>query len=509
MAYAHSQGVVHRDIKPENVFLSSQRAMLADFGIARVEKPDEQPLTQTGIIMGTAAYMSPEQATASEEIDGRSDLYSLGCMLYELLAGQPPFRGRTVIAVVAQHVTAEPPALEIAGDVRGSALAALVKQLLAKDRADRPQTAYALLDALRPLTHVPNEAPVVAPPRATRVRPESREACDMGRLWWTRGMVGGPGAREKLDMAMAHFQRARQLDPSNAEALVGIAETVLVLGYRGFAPFEAAVEESRKLRFEALALDDDNFAVHLAIGFLMLYWEDDFESARLELERGYELDKSTDNGPRSYATWLKIADRVPESIELMRRAVAINPNAAANFNALGDVLMTAGRYDEAIEPLRQALRLNPRYDMALERLEIACHRAGRGADASAARRSLLAQRGQRERLAQLEHDIDLLGWAAARVADVRRELEQLLEQATAENPFADASTSRQLSDRIIVAYAELGEWKSAMDWVERGYHRRPGRLRRVLTDFLFDRRGLAIDPRYAPMLRTAGLESLL
>jgi len=85
----------------------------------------------------------------------------------------------------------------------------------------------------------------------------------------------------------------------------------------------------------------------------------------------------------------------------------------------------------------------------------------------------------------------------------------LLEQATLEDPFIDVSSSRQLSDRIIVAYAELGEWKSAMDWVERGYHRRPGRLRRVLTDFLFDRRGLATDPRYAPLLRTAGLESLL
>ena len=281
------------------------------------------------------------------------------------------------------------------------------------------------------------------------------------------------------------------------------------MGYRGFAPFEAAVEESRKLRFEALALEDDNFAVHLAIGFLMLYWEDDFESARLEIKRGYDLDKSTDNGPRSYATWLKIADRVPEAIELMRRAAAINPDAAANFNALGDALMTAGRYDEAIEPLRQALRLNPRYEMALERLEIACHRAGRAGDASVARRSLLAQRGQDERLARLEQCIEQVGWAAAREADLRRELEQLLEQATSENPFANASTSRQLSDRIIVAYAELGEWKSAMDWVERGYHRRPGRLRRVLTDFLFDRRGLAIDPRYAPLLRTAGLESLL
>src|SRR6185312_11461131 len=232
-----------------------------------------------------------------------------------------------------------------------------------------------------------------------------------------------------------------------------------------------------------------------------LYWEDDFEGAGIELKRGFDLDRSSAYGPRSYGTWLKIADRLPEAIDMMRRAAAIGPNAAVNFNALGDALMTAGRYDEAIEPLRQALRLNPQYDMALERLEITCHRAGRPEDAAVARRSLLAHNGKAERLAMVDERIQKLGWAAAREEDLRRELIHLLEQASTEDPFIDASSSRQLSDRVIVAYAELGEWKSAMDWVERGYHRRPGRLRRVLTDFLFDRRGLAIDPRYAPLLR--------
>ncbi len=194
---------------------------------------------------------------------------------------------------------------------------------------------------------------------------------------------------------------------------------------------------------------------------------------------------------------------------MMRRAAEINSGAAVNFNALGDALMTAGRYDEAIEPLRQALRLNPQYDMALERLEIACHRGGREEDASVARRSLLAHHGQSERLALLEEGIEqdrldrrarggcpARARAAARTGDIGGSVHRCeLEPATI-RPH-------------LVAYAELGEWKSAMDWVERGYHRRPGRLRRVLTDFLFDRRGLAIDPRYAPLLRTAGLESLL
>jgi hypothetical protein len=92
---------------------------------------------------------------------------------------------------------------------------------------------------------------------------------------------------------------------------------------------------------------------------------------------------------------------------------------------------------------------------------------------------------------------------------VRSELASLLENATRDDPFVDHGTSRQVADQIIVCHAELGEWRAAMDWIERGYHKRPGRLRRVLTDFLFDRRGLAVDPRYAPLLRNAGLGELL
>jgi tetratricopeptide (TPR) repeat protein/tRNA A-37 threonylcarbamoyl transferase component Bud32 len=510
LAYSHSQHVVHRDIKPENVFICNGHAMLADFGIARAQTSNDMALTQPGLVIGTTAYMSPEQALGEADLEGSSDLYSLGCMMFEMLTNEPPFRGPNSMSVVAQHLTAAPPELRIDDTERGPRLGAVIKQLLAKERADRPTSAAALLEMLRPLSHSTAESirvVVEAPP--SKVNPDSRKAAETGRSYWTRGVMGGPGSHAKLDMARTQFQRALQLDPRNAEALIGLADTIHVLGYRGFAPVEESVRRGRELRLEALAMDDENAAVRISIGFEMMYLDDDFEGAGTELKRGYELDNWSAYGPRSYGTWLKIADRIPEAIDIMRRATIISPDEAANFNALGDVLMTAGRYDEAVEPLRQALRLNPQYDMALERLEIACHRSGRNGDAAMARRSLLAHHGKTERATLLEDAIEKLGWAAARESDVRRELVELLEQATTEDPFVNSSSSRQLSDRIIVAYAELGEWKSAMDWVERGYYRRPGRLRRVLTDFLFDRRGLAIDPRYGPMLRNAGLESLL
>jgi len=105
LAYAHSHGVVHRDIKPENIMLSGGTAVVADFGIAHAVSAagDARHLTQTGTIIGTPAYMSPEQASGSGEIDGRSDQYSLACVVYEMLVGEPPFTGPTAQAVLARH----------------------------------------------------------------------------------------------------------------------------------------------------------------------------------------------------------------------------------------------------------------------------------------------------------------------------------------------------------------------------------------------------------------------
>src|SRR5262249_49180372 len=110
--YAHGQGLIHRDVKPENVLLSRGHALVADFGIARaVGVAAADPLTQPGLSMGTPAYMSPEQAEGERELDARADQYSLACVLYELLAGQPPFTGPTLRAVLSRQLLDPVPAL--------------------------------------------------------------------------------------------------------------------------------------------------------------------------------------------------------------------------------------------------------------------------------------------------------------------------------------------------------------------------------------------------------------
>ncbi|HWP70596.1 MAG TPA: serine/threonine-protein kinase, partial [Gemmatimonadaceae bacterium] len=106
LTYAHEQGVVHRDIKPENILLTKGAAVVADFGIAKLlaDEARDSRLTETGISIGTAAYMSPEQATASSEVDGRSDVYSLGVVLYEMLVGEAPFTGASAQTILAKRL---------------------------------------------------------------------------------------------------------------------------------------------------------------------------------------------------------------------------------------------------------------------------------------------------------------------------------------------------------------------------------------------------------------------
>ena len=110
--YAHRHGVVHRDIKPENILLQEGSALVADFGIAlAVQQAGGSRMTQTGMSLGTPAYMSPEQAMGEREIGARSDVYALGAMTYEMLAGEPPFMGPNSQAIVAKVLTEQPPLL--------------------------------------------------------------------------------------------------------------------------------------------------------------------------------------------------------------------------------------------------------------------------------------------------------------------------------------------------------------------------------------------------------------
>ncbi len=170
LSSAHSHGVVHRDIKPENILLEEGHAVVADFGIARaITAAGGEKLTETGLAVGTPAYMSPEQAAGTKELDGRTDLYSLGCVLYETLAGQPPFTGPTVESIVHQHLTVSPPAITNLRPAVPAEVGRALARALAKTPADRFATAAQFADALaRPESGALAPASPVPPSRRVR-----------------------------------------------------------------------------------------------------------------------------------------------------------------------------------------------------------------------------------------------------------------------------------------------------------------------------------------------------
>src|SRR5687767_13382369 len=163
LSYAHARDIVHRDIKPENILLASGHALVVDFGIARaVSAAGGDALTETGMAVGTPAYMSPEQALGGESLDGRSDTYSLGTVLYEMLAGAPPFTGPTAQAIMARKAADMPPPIRTVRDSVTPELEQAIFKALARSPADRFATVSQLRDALALSSLRP------APPQRTR-----------------------------------------------------------------------------------------------------------------------------------------------------------------------------------------------------------------------------------------------------------------------------------------------------------------------------------------------------
>jgi serine/threonine protein kinase len=505
LAYAHGAGIVHRDVKPENIFTVGGRAVLADFGIAHIvgeRTNDDAGLTWAGTVLGTAAYMSPEQAMAEPGIDGRSDLYSLGCVLYELLTGEPPFTASTPSGVLAKHISELPRAPREQHPGLSPPLNDIVLALLAKDPADRPATAADVARVLRAAAPVTGPVAVPAPTSdADRLVDEGLKAIFHS--------VSATSRRSHLDQAEVYLKRALQLEPRNARGLCAMANWYYTMGRSGFLPTEAAFVKGRELVLDALAADDRCAEVHNSLGKIALYHDDDCHAAARHIDRSIALNPEDAEGLRFQSVVYKVLGRTDEAIRIARAATVRAPDLAIVWNGLGDALLAAGRNAEAVDPLKRAISLQPGYGPALERLELAHVRLGELALAVEFRISRLRLGGQGERAAVLEREAGEIGASEAMQRDLRRELDELLHQAEERDPFSPYYLTRTLADQIVITYAALGEWTRAMDWVERAWQRRPVRLRRMLTEPPFDRRGLAADPRYARLLRAAVMEDLL
>jgi hypothetical protein len=262
--YAHRHGLVHRDVKPENILLSDGHARVADFGVARaLETAGGSQLTETGMAVGTPAYMSPEQASGARDLDARSDVYALACVLYEMLAGEPPFTGPTAQAIVARRLTEAPRPIRQRRETVPEAVDHALAMALARVPADRFATARDFAAALRSDATTPSggTAPVRAEARATSRRwPWAAVAVLLGAaigagVWsWLR--VRPKAALDADLVAVAPFDvlgrdlelwreglvdvLSRNLD--GAGPLRTVSPTIVIRRWRGRADPESAAE---------------------------------------------------------------------------------------------------------------------------------------------------------------------------------------------------------------------------------------------------------------------------
>ncbi|MDQ6717218.1 MAG: serine/threonine protein kinase [Gemmatimonadota bacterium] len=273
LAYAHKEGVIHRDIKPENILLQEDHAVLADFGIAAAlagpaHKSGER-LTRTGMSLGTVGYMAPEQTLGGPDVDSRADIYSLGVVGHEMIAGAPPFGGHSTQAIIAAHLTQKPPRLDDLSDEVPLPVARAIEKAMAKDPHDRYQTAGDFRDALdSPAPRFSTLSRAVSPRRLRRksrkfILPVLALAATLGAVIFALTRSRSSVAEQPVTIVIAPFDAlvpdsselklwhegmvdlmARNLD--GAGPLRTISPTTAIRGWKGLSDHQSALALARR-----------------------------------------------------------------------------------------------------------------------------------------------------------------------------------------------------------------------------------------------------------------------
>src|SRR2546426_686343 len=223
--YAHREGFIHRDVKPENVLLADGHAVIADFGIARaIFQAGGDHVTEVGLAIGTPEYMSPEQAAGDRELDGRCDVYALACVIYEMLAGEPPFSGGSARAIVAKHLSEPPPPLRARRPDAPAAVEQALARALAKDPADRFASVAEFVVALE-ATHASGAAPtLVGKTRSLAVLPFVNGSADPENEYLCDGVT------DELINALTKVEGLRIASRTSVFALKGKPQDIRAIG---------------------------------------------------------------------------------------------------------------------------------------------------------------------------------------------------------------------------------------------------------------------------------------
>ncbi len=310
LSYAHSRDVVHRDVKPENILLSGGEAMVADFGIAAaVDAAGGGSLTRTGVVLGTPAYMSPEQAAGERPLDGRTDVYGLGCVVYEMLTGEPPFTGPTGQAIIAKRFTDPVPSARRLRETIPPAVDRAIAKALARAPADRFATPRQFAEALRAPGEVAAPAPAIPEPAAPAPAPAPNG---------TQAIARHAFARHAWREAFDAFAAAQAEHALPVEDLERMAESAWWIG---------RIDDCIAARERAYAIYRDRKEPRAAAAVAVRLAEDFFRRQA----------KSLGNG------WLKCAERLLEDVpESPEHVALLRLHAVLALESEGDVEKALG-----------------------------------------------------------------------------------------------------------------------------------------------------------------------
>jgi serine/threonine protein kinase/Tfp pilus assembly protein PilF len=414
--YAHRHGIVHRDIKPENVMLHEGEALVTDFGIAKAitAAASANTLTQPGMAVGTPAYMSPEQAAGEAEPDGRSDIYSLGCVLYEMLAGEPPFTGPTAQAIISKRFTEPVPSVRAARPTTPETIDRAVAKALAQIPADRFTTAAQFAQALS----LPTTTTSATTPKSIAVLPFVNMSADPENEYFTDGIA------EEIINALTKIQSLRVASRTSSFAFKGKATTIADIGatLKAATILEGSVRKSgNRLRVTAQLIDvrdgyhlwserydrqlEDVFAIQdeiadSIVGALRVVLSDDekraiggaattdvraydfylrgrqyfhqfrragIQFARRMFERALEIDPryalasaaAADCCSFLYMYWDASKANLDAADTFSRQALEFGPDLAEAHASRGFALSLSKRHDEARREFETAIRIDP------------------------------------------------------------------------------------------------------------------------------------------------------
>ena len=380
--HAHRHGIVHRDIKPENVMLQGGHVLVADFGIGKALSETGGQTTQAGTSVGTPAYMSPEQAVG-ETVDGRTDIYSLGCVLYEMLVGEPPFTGPNVQAVIAKRFVQTPAEVTALRQGVPRPVARAIQRALARTPIDRPETAAELLAALRETDDAGVPAPNAASAQSIAVLPFANLSADRDNDYF------GDGIAEDIINALARVEGLHVAARMSAFSFKGKNADLRTVGEQlnVATVLQGSVRKAgNRLRISAqlMAVADgyqlwsERYDRELVDVFAV---QDEIASAIAErLQLTFEKRRSTplrattgeveayELVVRARSLTAQRGRAILEAIECLERAIELTPDNAAAHAALGNAYRVKAQYGLATaaichplveKELARALELDP------------------------------------------------------------------------------------------------------------------------------------------------------